>query len=90
MMLQSTGVLERKLEDEEKLLAEVQRDKDRYDQRDALERQVRLRHMFPWQAPHCKSRTGILQPHVRKDFASKTTVYTVCHPALLFDLLQLC
>ncbi len=47
MVLQSTGVLERKLEDEEKLLAEVQRDKDRYDQRDALERQVRLRHMFP-------------------------------------------
>ena len=40
MMLQSTGVLEKKLEDEEKLLAEVQRDKDRYDQRQQLERQV--------------------------------------------------
>ena len=54
MVVQSTGVLERKLEDEEKLLAEVQRDKDRHDQREALERQVRLCHMFSQQAPHCK------------------------------------
>ena len=42
MMLQSTGLLERRLEDEEKLLAEVQRDKDRHDQREQLERKVRL------------------------------------------------
>ena len=53
-MLQSTGVLEKKLGDEEKLLAEVQRDKDRYDQRKQLERQVGLRWMFA-SRPHAAS-----------------------------------
>lgn len=41
-VLQSTGALEHKLKDEEKLLEEVQRDKDRYDERLVLEQQVLL------------------------------------------------
>ena len=38
--LQNTGLLQRKLEDEDRLLAEVQRDKERHDQRKVLMDQV--------------------------------------------------
>ena len=41
MPTQVTDALQKQLGDEEKLLAEVQRDKDRFDQRQALEGQVR-------------------------------------------------
>ena len=40
LLIQVTKVLHKSLEDEEKLLAEVQRDKDRFDQRQKLEEQV--------------------------------------------------
>jgi len=40
-LLQSAGALQRKLEDEEMLMNEVQRDKERFDQRRGIEEKVR-------------------------------------------------
>ncbi len=40
-MLQSTGALQRKLEEEQALIGELERDKERYDLRRNLEAQVR-------------------------------------------------
>lgn len=40
-LLQSAGALQRKLEDEEMLMNEVQRDKERFDQRRGIEERVR-------------------------------------------------
>lgn len=50
MWLQSTGALQRKLEEEERLMGELERDKERYDQRKNLEVQVCLLGIYLQQA----------------------------------------